>query len=82
MGWVEFEGKNLGLGQDNRVVPSPRGNSRSPLAGLGSADPTHLKVAGFEIELSQGPLLKSFMPSNFKSPVLRDLTDGKEGNIT
>ena len=75
------QGKNLGSGQDNRVVLSPRCNSRSPLAGLGSDDPIHLKVAGMEIGSSQGSLLRPFMPSNFKSPTLRDLTDGKKRNI-
>ena len=77
----QAQGKNFGLGQDNRVVPSPRCNSRSPLAGLGSDDPTHLKAVGMEIGPSQGPLLRPFMPSNFKSLAHRDLTDGKERNI-
>ena len=63
------------------MVPSPRCNSWSPLAGLGLDDPTHLKAAGMEIGPSQGLLLRPFMPSNFKSLALRDLTDAKERNI-
>ena len=31
---------------------------------------------------SQGPLLRPFMPSNFKSPVPRVQNAGKEGNVT
>ena len=71
----------MGSSQDNRVVPSLRCNSRSPLARLGSDDLTHLKATGMEIGPSQGSLLRPFMPSNFKSPAPRDLTDGKERNI-
>ena len=69
LGSGQAQGKNLGLDQDNRVVPSPRCNRRSHLAKSGSADPTHLKAAGMEIRPRQGPLLRPFMPSNFQSPV-------------
>ena len=60
LGSGRAQGKNLGLGQDNRVVLSPRCNRRSHLAGLGPADPTHLKASGMEIWPSQGPFLRPF----------------------
>ena len=60
----QAQGQYLGLGLDNRVAPSPSPTSQSPLAGLDSIDPIHLKAVGMGIGLSQGPLLRPFLPSN------------------
>ena len=43
------KGRYLGLGLDNQVAPSPSPTSRSPLAGLDSIDPSHLKAVGIGI---------------------------------
>ena len=72
----------MGLGLDNRVVQSPSPTSRSPLAELDSSDPSRLKAAGMGIGPSQGLLLRTFLPSNYKNPIPRVLNASKEGNAT
>ena len=76
------KGRYLGLGLDNQVVPSPSPTSWSPLAGLDSIDPSRLKAIGMGIGPSQGPLLRPFLPSNYKSPIPRVLNAGKKGDLT
>ena len=76
------QGRHLGLGLDNRVAPSPSPTSRSPLDGSNSFGPSRLKAAGMGVGLSQGPLLRPFLPSNCKSPITRVLNVDKEGNAT
>ena len=72
----------LGLGLDNRVAPNPSPTSGPLLDGPDSFDPSCLKAARTGVGLSQGPLLRPFLPSECKSPISRVLNADKEGNAT
>ena len=76
------QGRYLGLGLDNQIVPSPIHKSLPSLTGLDSTDPCHLNEAGTRTRLSQGPSSRPFMLYFFKSPVTSFVDTEKEGNAT
>ena len=78
------QGRYLGLGLDNQVVPSPSPSliSLPSLDGLDSTDPCHLREVGTGTRLSQGPSSRLFLLSSYKSPVTSFVDADKEGNVT
>ena len=78
------QGRYLGLGLDNQVVPSPSPSPKSlpSLAELDSTDPCHLREVGTGTRLSQGPSSRPFMLSSYKSHVTSFVDADKEGNVT